>query len=382
MSFRSRLGKQFNFHKRKRPMLSPERKTAGFTLTELLVVVAIAGVIVSALMALVVELVGTEQRESTRTETQRSMQRALNYIAADLRQAVYIYGDEANPQDAASSPSYINYLPDEFVDDDFRPVLAFWKPRSIDLEKRIASGSGLPDFDDCLTTFPDNNDDQDVRLRRECQSIWKQRRAYSLVVYFQVPNDEGNPDGKWKGQSRIARYELFKYDNLNSNNATAVFDRTPGFVDPAELGSDAFQSWPYSGTVDCQDTACVDDLGAPGDPSFADNPPDVLVDFVDAPDEVRNGEPTTCENLGGSAGQYKRVPSADAGNPKASNSFFICLRDTNGVLGESQDVIVYLRGNANGRAGSTTDSFLPTLQTRITMRGIIDKNVGGAATAP
>ena len=381
MSLRHRLGKIFNLRARK-PTVSSRNSTAGFTLTELLVVVAIAGVIVSALMALVVELIGTEQRESVRTETQRSMQLALNYIAADLKQAVYIYGDEANPQDITSVPSYMKYLPDEYDDEDFRPVLAFWKPRSIDLENLVANGSGLPAYDDCATTFDDNDDATEVRLRRECQSIWKQRRAYSLVVYFQVPKGVRNADGKWKGESRIARYELFKYNNLTDANAADVFDRTPGFVDPAELGSDAFQSWPWSGTEDCQADSCVEDLADPGAPLYGAGPA-VLVDFVDDPGAARASEPTTCENLGATAGDYKRVPSADAGYAKVSNSFFVCLRDTSGVLGEAQDVIVYLRGNAKGRGGANSDAFLPTMQTRVTMRGIIDKNVGGAAvTSP
>ena len=377
MSLRHRLRTLLNLKNRKPAVLACDSK-AGFTLTELLVVVAIAGVIVSALMALVVELIGTEQRESTRTETQRSMQLALNYIAADLKQAVYIYGDEANPEDIDSTPSYIKYLPDEYDAEDFRPVLAFWKPRSIDLEARINGGSGLPAYANCATTFSDNNDATEVRLRRECQSIWKQRRAYSLVVYFQIPQGVRNPNGKWAGESRIARYELFKYDNLDATNPADVFDRTPGFVDPAELGSDSFKSWPYSGTEDCQANACVEDLAAPGRPNYITGP-SVLVDFVDDPETVRENEPTTCENLGATVGDYERIPSVAAGNTKTSNSFFVCLRDTNDVLGEAQDVIVYLRGNAKGRGGTGGDSFLPTLQTRVTMRGIIDKNVGGAA---
>jgi prepilin-type N-terminal cleavage/methylation domain-containing protein len=92
-------------------LASMRNAEGGFTLTELLVVVIISSIIVSALLGLVVQLTGTEQRESVRTETQREMQMALNYIASDLRQAVYIYEGEAHPQNAASDPSYIAYLP-------------------------------------------------------------------------------------------------------------------------------------------------------------------------------------------------------------------------------------------------------------------------------
>ena len=365
------------------------KKQSGFTLTELLVTIAIAGVIVSALMGLVVELIGTEQRESSRTETQRSMQLALNYIAADLRQAVHIYNADPHPVvGTASQPSYINFLPEEFTDAnlDYRPVLAFWKPRPIDVET-VSNEGALPDFDQCRTTFNGNSDEQQ-RLSRECENLWKQRRAYSLVVYLQVLKDTANPNDKWNGESRIARYELFKFDNLKDTDEVGVFERSNGFVDPAELGSNSFTSWPYSDTTNCQATneSCVEGLQGTGRPQLGDAPPQVLVDFVDHPDSVRvntdgtASEPAGCENVGVNAADYVRLP--EAASAKTSSSFFVCLRDNNGAVGTAQDVVVYLRGNARGRGGNNSDAFLPTLQTRVTMRGIIDKDLSTTPTAP
>ncbi|NJO66710.1 MAG: type II secretion system protein, partial [Leptolyngbyaceae cyanobacterium RM1_405_57] len=93
-----------------------KRKSSGFTLIELLVVIVIAGGIISGLMYLVVELLGVDQRESSRTETQREMQLAMDYIASELREAVYVYDGRcfagistANPP--TNCPALINYLP-------------------------------------------------------------------------------------------------------------------------------------------------------------------------------------------------------------------------------------------------------------------------------
>jgi len=367
------------FKRRHRHSAAP-KKQGGFTLTELLVVIAIAGVIVSALMGLVVELIGTEQRESSRTETQRSMQLALNYITSELEQAIYIYDADPHPVVGASQPSYMSFLPEKFEDEDYRPVVAFWMPRAIDVAEASDEG-GLPEFDQCRTEFSGDSD-QEQRLRRECQNIWKQRRAYSLVVYFQVPKDTANANDRWDGESRIVRYELPKFRSLTASNAADVFDRHQGFVDPAELGSNSFAAWPYSGDTNCQAESCVDGLpGAGGRPDLGATSPkaQVLVDFVDDPDSTRAdsdgtaSEPTTC-NAG-----YDRIPAADSGKP--SSSFFVCLQDNGGRFGEPQDVVVYLRGNAKGRGGNRSDAFLPTLQTRIAMRGVIDKDVGAAARA-
>lgn len=389
--------------RRKAAAMAAANTAEGFTLTELLVVVIISGIIVSALLGLVVELVGTEQRESVRTETQREMQLALNYIASDLRQAVYIYDGTPHPVETGVVPSYIDFLPAALKADDHRPVLAFWKTSVIpNLE-----ATGLPDFnpansgsEGCLSFGLVNN--VPGPQANECNNLWLRRQNYSLVAYFQVVND---PDGKWKGKSRIARYELDKYSNNNIRTLT----RNAGYVDPAELGSAGFINWPYGpadtngggALVNCQDDGCAGQVaaGTPGGNA------DTLVDYVDfindetpaAQVALRDQEPDDCgvlnipgdniENGNSVTPQpgttpdfvnYYMIPAPDDDIPKPA--FFVCLRNTsdpqqpnNPRVGQIQDTVVLLRGNANGRGGTGTDSFLPTLQTRITMRGVIDR---------
>ena len=382
--------------KRNREFIRSALGQKGFTLTELLVVVIIASVIVSSLMTLVVQLMSTEQRESSRTETEREMQLAINYIAADLRQAIYVYDGTQHPHpNSNSEPSYLEYLPATFSDaaNNYRPVLAFWKTKPI---PNIET-SGLPAFNanstggggcEDLVTGPANN--PNLLRFNECNNLWLTRQNYTLVAYLQIPNytDDKlnnaaprNADERWKGKSRIVRYELDKYSDL------ANLTRNPGYVDPAELSnSEGFVAWPFESSAanaeNCQDTGC----GIVGTVTQLPNgQPATLVDFVDFPNAAspRGDEPDNCDDLNTTGGTYFMSPREDAVNsPKPA--FFVCIRDTratdaNGIpigdarVGEIQDIVVFLRGNAQGRGSTSADSFLPTLQTRITMRGVIDR---------
>ncbi|MGA0199751.1 MAG: hypothetical protein ACO3NK_11650, partial [Prochlorotrichaceae cyanobacterium] len=58
---------------------------------------------------------------------------------------------------------------------------------------------------------------------------------------------------------------------------------------------------------------------------------------------------------------------------KLSRTFYACVRSSTASVGQNQDVILFLRGNAKGRSGTETDLRTAVLQTRVTLRGIIDK---------
>ena len=67
------------------------KTTAGFTLTELLATILIGGIVISTLLAVIVEFLQTDQQETARTQIQQEMKAALEYIEEDLRESVYIY---------------------------------------------------------------------------------------------------------------------------------------------------------------------------------------------------------------------------------------------------------------------------------------------------
>ncbi|NET50384.1 MAG: prepilin-type N-terminal cleavage/methylation domain-containing protein, partial [Merismopedia sp. SIO2A8] len=73
----------------------PSRKSQGFTLIELLVTALIGSIIVTGLLFLTNELLTSDRRESTKTETQRDLNLALDFMGAELREAIYVYPNAA-----------------------------------------------------------------------------------------------------------------------------------------------------------------------------------------------------------------------------------------------------------------------------------------------
>ncbi len=301
----------------------------GFTLTELLVSIIISALIVSGLLYLVVELLENDARESARNETQREMQLAMNYIATDLREAVYVYDDITSNRTLGSATiaPVKNFLPNFGANT--TPVLAFWKPVYFD--------SDVLDGITCNA-----NDDA-------CRTFLVRRSAYSLVIYLQ----EANPADPWSGESIIRRYELPQYSNV------AALTESDGYVSPT--GEVTFQNWPFnSNGINLQDEA----------PTSGNSP--VLVDFVADPTV---GTSKACED-----------PVSYTRSPANSTSFYACVRDgdpdpnSGDVLNTNQDVFVFLQGDVSGRRGGSSRGFdassrLPTLQSQVLVGGVINKDV-------
>ncbi|GAX40096.1 hypothetical protein NIES4075_10580 [Tolypothrix sp. NIES-4075] len=325
-------------------VFSQKYKTAGFTLMELLVALVISFLIILALLSLVIDILQVDRREAARNETQQEMQMALDYIATELREAVYIYDGNcitSTAQGTAASANYCpglqNHLP-TFANQ--TPILAFWKPE----------------------TIPDNQMPSCTSLtgttKQDCEDLLIKRRPYTLVVYLQSTDNSGN---KWQGKSRITRYALRKY----SLPVPATLTQSTGYVDPSQEDSTTFQTWPIKVTngtgTNLQSTT-----------PLATNAPDVLADFVD------NGNATGKTVPACPTGDYVRSPLPIASN--SYNSFFACVRTvvptTASVTtpsGVNQDVVLYLRGNANGKPGVGNDKFTPVLQTQVLVRGVINK---------
>ncbi len=307
-------------------LLKPTRlEISGFTLLELLVAMVVASIVVSGLLYVVTELLKTDRRESVLDQTQRDMQRAIDYIGDDIREAVFIYEDPS----VISTASTLNDIPSGAI-----PVLAFWRPDAIN--------TGLPacsTWASTTTTF------------RQCQVLRTRQSAYSLVVYLQKTRDSNT---NWPGKSRIIRYELDKYSNLSTLSTTA------GYNDPTSAGV-GFANWTRLGST-----------------TTTAGTKTVLVDFVDDPTSPLSSPPS-CTALG--AG-YTIVPGTASTSSTSNTSFFGCIRSSSPAAGTSgsgnQDAYLYLRGNTDGAGGSLgplgRDSSLPTLETRVLMRGVIDKN--------
>lgn len=325
-------------------VLSRRHKLSGFTLIELLMSSFIGAIAVSGLLALVVQLLQTDQRESVRSETQREMQMALDYISEDLQEAAYVYAGDClqGRQDDTSTPvdeycpGVVNHIP-SIANTVGVPVLAFWKSEP------------LPDG--CRTTRGQAND--------PCFDFRLSSRTYSLVVYFL--NKQTPP---WQGKARITRYVL---DQLSTKNN--IFGLTTGYINPTN-SSTSFRTWPQSR----QPNGTWQNLQTQR-PAFPPGDPDTLVDFVDTRGSTPDPEPCDPANP-----EYVPSPSSTTlGTGFAGiRSFYACVRVVNPAApgeqqsGLNQDAIVYLRGSTYGKQGSQ-DSVLTSLQTQVLGRGVVDK---------
>jgi len=320
--------------------------TRGFTLTELLVVAIVGSLIISGLLTLVVQLMTTDRHENVRLETNREMQLALDYMASEVKEAVYVYTGHclmaqndtdtnlacppgANPSEGSNAIGNPNggFFPNAgaaaIASANEVPVLAFWKQQPLPQVVRDQCTNG--------TTLPNIGG-----LPVPCTTA----SSYALVIYSLSTENAG---GTWRGGARIKRYVLPEF--------TAAGARTAGYRTPEGVNTSInFLSWPYAATV-----------------ARAGGGSAVLVDFVDA---TATGTPAC-------PGGYSMSPHptalAAAGNvPNTLRSFYACITPPD--QGRNQDVLIFLQGNIAGRINGIVPEHgqLTTLQTRVMTRGVLN----------
>jgi len=361
----------------------------GFTLGELLGGMIAAAIFVSGTAAIVVQLLVADRRESARTEVQAEMQAAINFIAADLRQAVYVYNDEwrgGTRFDAPTSPATRVGSPDGIPDlnqilraspeemsliptgpleggDWRRPVLAFWRVENLPANCRP-------------TVRPSPEASQPYRTEAQVKAqneLTRMGVAYELVVYNlklnrgyhtrTIPPASDSEGRRWwqAGQGRILRQVYRPHiwsDCYRTTTAAATAPAGPGEGQNPMVNESyvlpqppEFSRWPFDAngkiitllgeeiTADSAGAGRIReaDLGGGGTSGFTNV--EVLATFVDAPQTPGP------------------APACPQGYIVSSNTamlgFYACvsLRDTRRDPAGSQDVIVHLMGNAWGRAG-------------------------------
>ena len=336
-------------------LTSKGRKSAGFTLIELLVAMFIGGVITSILLFLVVQLLQTSQRESARSDTQREMQMALDYIGRDLREAVYVYDGNClatTPPAGSTCKGLLSYLPSTVVNGassaNSLPVLAFWRvdPLPLDIDKLCEKSAKDGAFSEADKTA------QKAALLPIDGIPCVSRRMYTLVVYS-LDWNKGQP---WSGQARIKRYQLPQYAYGVTTNTV-----TPGWGFPA--GSGAFMTWPFNANN-------VDQRKSTGDGGNSQ----MLVDFVAQKGLSDSATDAVCPAAVTTPGYVLTPTAATAGK---NRGFYVCVKgaESNGKL--NQEVSVFLQGNAAGRPGLPLGaSDVPiSMQTRVMTRGALEKEI-------
>jgi len=342
-----------------------KRQQAGFTLIELLVAMFIGSIITVSLLALVVQLVDVNQRDASRSETQRDMQSAMNYITQELREAVFVYDGDClqgtaiiTPGNFATEcPGVVNYIPAGLSATSATsasiPVLAFWRADPLPQGLIAACATNSGNLDDAIVPA--------AVLGVPCLS----GRSYTLVVYALV-NDTSTTD-IWQGRGRIERYQLAQF----SSGATTAANANQEYVDPLSSPNSSFQQWPFQLTTDANNVAVVRNAQTARP---ADSTSPVLVDYVD--DGLLAVTPVCAAN------------SNITPETSTIRSFYACVRGKTyeAVAAEqnvNQEVQVFLVGNVQGRPGFPLAASLPTgaiesqafpLQTRVLTRGIINKS--------
>lgn len=328
-------------------------KNNGFTLIELLVAMILAVLVITPLLGFMINILDTDRKEQAKVNSEQEIQTALDYIAQDLKQAIYIY-------DAKGIKKIKSKLPDANKTEKI-PVLVFWKrtfeKQAIDVK---VNGSSK------------GNDDSFV---------------YSLVTYYLIQsNKKNNADKTWSEQFRIARFELKGgVRNLDKpykgNNGDPLDPKTYNYIKEPDKGFALFRlnDPKIKGTLEEKMNSWKKDNN---DLTYDLNKTAVLVDYIDA-SPINNSNKSKLaavdcttifdvENLSSKVPSFEGTHSYSSNKNFKNNSFYACV-DIDNVSAK-----VFIRGNAYARinTGDTNynqnrQSYFPTASTQVKARGLI-----------
>ncbi len=320
---------------------APKQANQGFTLIELLVAMVIATLVITPLLGFMVNILNSDRIEQAKATSEAEIQAAIDYIAQDLEQAVYIYNaDGIENASTANPPGIKNQIPPTATGasgcgtatPDCTPVLVFWKRET---EKNV-----LP-----VAVSPPARDDTFV---------------YSLVAYYLVKADtEG---GKWSDTARIARFQI--KDGVVDPKDPMNADGKPKYVpNPDDLPKLKEPSPGYQGfDLTLPGSTLSDKMNQwtkNGDYTTA-NKVFTLIDYVDKETTApRQNCPTNTQP----------VPQTPRGG------FYTCVDSTNNLAQ------VYIRGNALARINNNNYSYnagnsayFPTASVQVKGRGFLGVN--------
>lgn len=196
----------------------------GFTLIELLVAIILAVLVITPLMGFMISVLNSDRQEQAKATTEQEIQAALDYMARDLQQAVYIYDADGITRDRNTTTitssgirdqippvkSAPNCSPSSASNTNVcTPILVFWK------REFVADSVGVSSATDTV------RDDG---------------FAYSLVAYYLITNPNA-ANSTWSPSARIGRFELRGSVNANNSNTTANTGFNPPPLSDTVTGS-------------------------------------------------------------------------------------------------------------------------------------------------
>ncbi len=326
-----------NQHPRNRS--EPAQTDKGMTLVELLVGAIMAFLIITPMLAFVVDMLNTDRREQVKSNTEQDIQAAVDFIAQDLSQAIYIY-DNAGVNAIKSS------LIPPTSDPAGTPILVFWKrqlqPNALPV---IPTAADTPNPSNCNTTNTPCND------------------AYvlSLVAYYQI-NDNNpiwcQPSGT-DCPTRIVRYQI--RDGLKDPRAASP--ATQPYYDSVKTGQE--RSPAYNRLFDL--TKPLENVT---EPNAKLGSGEVLVNYIDH--SAKQLDVAECQKALGTP-QTKIGLAAATNVPEATlkvtdpstNSFYACVDNARNLAR------VTIRGNSLRRLQTDADydakkaAYFPTVSVQV-----------------
>lgn len=309
----------------------------GFTLVELLIAIALSSIVIGTLLSFMNNILNSERQEQAKAITEQETQQAIDYIANDLKEAIYIY-------DADGINAIKSQLPNA-TDTNKVPVLVFWKRSFLPKERNIKDINDNSTTVGCLVKIPPNGTNCDNR----------DYFVYSLVSYYLIKDNSST----WSKTARIGRFEVQDAIKApySSNYLTSA---APGFklFDLNQAGTtlkEKMNAWTKASTSY----------------DLTKNKIDILVDYIDQSTNSALIPPTNfCINNPSANAQLVPVNNSTA-NPLGIYSFYACV-DSSRNLAK-----VYIRGNAlarlsnNATFANSKSTYFPLVSVQVKNRGLL-----------
>jgi hypothetical protein len=309
------------------------------------------------MLAFVVDMLNTDRREQVKSNTEQDIQAAVDFIAQDLSQAIYIYDNidiNGGTRGTVTVTGIKSQLP-EFNDPTKIPILVFWKRQQIKSSVPINNSIATPINCDAIN----------------CNDTY----VLSLVAYYQFKDNEATwcqPSGG-NCPTRIARYEIRdgirKPDPVATDNNLPYYnvsDTKPDTQQPDPAFNKDFDFSKPTVNVTLQAGLTNNNSGA--------TKPQVLVNYIDHTTPGPTLSPTECQTaLGNPTDPKDTTKFLDETTLKvsdgATNSFYACV-DTGRNIAR-----VTIRGNSLRRLQAdavynpNNSAYFPTATVQVKGRG-------------
>ncbi|AOX04610.1 hypothetical protein BJP34_30725 [Moorena producens PAL-8-15-08-1] len=318
----------------------PKFNHGGFTLIELLVAMIVAVLIIAPLLRFMITIVDTDRKEQAKATSEQEIQAAMDYIARDLEQAVYIYDNSGVERDNAGTPAdsgiqdqippFANEI-DGCNQDNCTPVLVFWKRKYLDRTDEV-NGETVGEFTNGNDTF-----------------------VYALVAYYLIDDENPDDNNTWSNIARIGRFEI--HDQVTNVNSGDLGIR----------GSSGFKAFKIS----IRGSTLKQKLNqwTKGDAPY-DTQAQILVDYID---NEATGITPDCPSV---FPQSDQELEEDLQVPSQINGGFYACVDADKRIAQ-----LFLRGNALARLKTNPEdyeyqlnrsSYFPTVTMQIEGRGFLN----------